>query len=64
MKRPILILPDLEDETVVKLHDFLYEVLDVFEAHYSYQMLRHERNMRHQRPQHAFLELKDDEVPF
>ena len=32
--------PDLDDETVVKLNDFLYEFLDTFEEHYCYQILR------------------------
>ncbi len=41
MDTPLLTPPDLDDETVVKLSNFLYEIVDAFEAHYCYQILRH-----------------------
>lgn len=66
MNIPILTPPNLDDETVVKLNDFLYEILDAFEAHYCYQILRHQRNLRAQRMQtelsNSFED--DDELPF
>lgn len=63
---PLLTPPDLDDETVVKLSDFLYEILDAFEAHYFYQLLRHQRNLRTQRIQTELSSLyeDDDELPF
>lgn len=33
-------LPPLADEAVVEIHDFLFEVLDLFEAHYGDQIHR------------------------
>lgn len=62
---PLLTPPDLDDETVVKLSNFLYEILDAFEAHYFYQILRHQRNLRAQRIQTELSNLyEDDELPF
>jgi hypothetical protein len=57
---PLLTPPDLDDETVIKLNDFLYEILDAFETHYSYQILRHQRNFRTQRMS-AFLKQHQEE---
>lgn len=58
-------LPNLDDETVVKISDFLYELLDAFESHYCYQILRHQRNLRAQRLQENLFEGEDeDELPF
>ncbi len=64
MNKPIT-LPNLDDETVMKISDFLYELLDAFESHYCYQILRHQRNLRTQRLQENLLEGKgEDELPF
>ena len=41
--RPLTItlnLPALDDEAVVELHDFLVEILNLFEAHYGDQIHR------------------------
>lgn len=64
MDRPSLTLPELDDDAIVGLHGFLYEVLHAFEANYSYQILRHEQNLRHGHLQHAFQRVKDGEDPF
>ena len=66
MDTPLLTPPDLDDETVVKLSDFLYEIVDAFEAHYCYQILRHQRNLRTQQIQNELSTLfeEDDEVLF
>lgn len=45
--------PDLDDETAVKLNDFLYELLEAFETHYCHQMRRYQRDLRLQQMQHA-----------
>lgn len=46
MNKLMLTPPKLDDETVVKINDFLYEVLDAFESHYCYQILRYRRTLR------------------
>jgi hypothetical protein len=58
--------PDLDDETIVKLNDFLYELLDTFEEHYCYQILRYQRNLRTQQRENEFRDLfeEEDELPF
>ena len=61
--------PKLDDETAVKINDFLYELLDAFESHYCYQILRHHRNLRAQRMQNIevgglFEDESDEEPPF
>ena len=33
-------LPTLPDEAVVEIHDFLFEILDLFETHYGGQIHR------------------------
>jgi hypothetical protein len=64
MNKPIT-LPNLDDETVVKINDFLYELLDALESHYCYQMLRHQRNLRAQRrEENLFEDEGEDELPF
>lgn len=62
----ILTLPNLDDETVIKLNDFLYELLDAFEEHYCYQILRHQRNLRAQQKENelSYLFEEEDELPF
>ena len=58
-------LPNLDDETVIKISDFLYELLDAFESHYCYQILRHQRNLRAQQLQENLFEGEDEnELPF
>lgn len=33
---PVVIrLPSISDEAVVEIHDFLYDFIDIFEAHYA-----------------------------
>ena len=65
MNTPILTLPKLDDETAAKLNDFLYEILDAFEAHYCYQILRHHRDLRAHRMLNAPSLFEDDEeLPF
>ena len=44
--------PELDDETAVKLNDFLYELLEAFETHYYHQMRRYQRDLRIQQMQH------------
>ncbi len=64
MNEPIT-LPNLDDETVVKISDFLYELLDAFESHYYYQIIRHQRNLRTRRLQESmFEEGSEDALPF
>ncbi len=66
MNKIIVTLPNLDDETVVKVNDFLYELLDIFERHYCYQILRHQRNLRAQQRKNEFRDLfeEEDELPF
>ena len=67
MNTPILTFPDLDDETVVKLNNFLYNLLDAFEGHYCYQMLRYQRDLRAQQREtelRRLFEEEDDELPF
>lgn len=33
-------LPSLPDEAVVEIHDFLFEILELFETHYAHQIQR------------------------
>jgi hypothetical protein len=33
-------MPRLDDETVIQIHDFIHQVLDVFEARYGDQIRR------------------------
>jgi len=33
-------LPPLPDEAVIEIQDFLYEILELFETHYGYQIRR------------------------
>lgn len=58
--------PDLDDETAVKLNDFLYELLDAFEGHYYYQIRRYQRNFRAQQREAEFRDLfeEDDDLSF
>ena len=67
MNKITLTLPNLDDETVIKLNDFLYELLDTFEEHYYYQTLRYQRNLRVQRRENnEFRDLfeEEDDLPF
>jgi hypothetical protein len=66
MDHPILTPPNLDDETVVKLNDFFYELLEAFESHYGYQILRYQRELRAQRMQSKVESLfeDEDEAPF
>ena len=65
MSTPILTPPELDDETASKLNDFLYELLEAFESHYCYQILRHHRNLRAHRMLNASVPFEDDEeLPF
>ena len=66
MNKIIVTLPNLDDETVVKVNDFLYELLDTFEEHYYYQILRYQRNLRAQQRKNEFRDLfeEEDELPF
>jgi|JI9StandDraft_1071089.scaffolds.fasta_scaffold25149_1 hypothetical protein len=52
--------PKLNDEAVESLHNFLYELLDVFESHYYCQLQRYQRHLSRTR----FLEnlIKDEET--
>jgi len=58
--------PDLDDETVVKLNDFLYELLGAFETHYCHQIRRYQRDLRLQRMQNELdnLFVEDEELSF
>jgi hypothetical protein len=41
--RPVMMtiqLPTLPDEAVVEIHDFFFEILDLFETHYGGQIHR------------------------
>jgi hypothetical protein len=66
MNNSILTLPDLDDEAVLKLHDFLYELLEAFESHYSHQIQRYKRDLRIQLLQNELENLfeDDDELSF
>lgn len=57
--------PELDDETVVKLNDFLYELLESFEVHYFHQIRRYQRDLRAQQRQNEEEDLfEDDEFLF
>lgn len=65
MDNLMLTPPDLDDETAVKLNDFLYELLEAFEAHYYHQMRRYHRELRIQRMQNDIENsFDDDELSF
>lgn len=64
MENPFFIPPRFDDETVVKLHDFIYLVLDAFETHYSWQIARHQRNVRLERLHNSPVSLPEDQAPF
>ena len=57
-------LPSLSDEAVVEIHDFLHDVLTVFESRYGDQIHRYYDD----RSQHNLIEtdrnLPDDDPPF
>ena len=57
-------LPPLSDEAVVEIHDFLHDVLAVFESRYGYQIHRYYDD----RSQHNLIEtdrnLPLDDPPF
>jgi hypothetical protein len=44
MDKPVLIieLPELKDEGVVSIHNFLQEFMNAFEAHYFHLLRRHD----------------------
>ena len=58
--------PPLSDEAVVEIQDFLYEFLDIFEAHYAGQIHRfYERRSFHNLAHPDPLSLPpDDDPPF
>ena len=66
MNTLMLTPPELDDETAVKLNDFLYELLEAFETHYCHQIRRYQRDLRVQRVQNELDNLfeKDDELSF
>lgn len=66
MNKPILTLPDLDDEAILKLHDFLYELLEAFETRYSLQIQKYKRDLRIQLLQNELETLfkDDDELSF
>ena len=66
MNGSILVPPSLDDDAVVTLHDFLYELLDSFEVHYGYQLTRYSQSERRQRLNDRSLKLPnpEDGVPF
>lgn len=45
MDKPLLIIemPELSDEAVIGIHQFLEEIREAFESHYFYQMQRYYR---------------------
>ena len=57
-------LPPLSDEAVVEIHDFLHDILTVFESRYGDQIHRYYED----RSQHNFIEtnpnLPADDPPF
>ena len=61
---PELRLPPLSDEAVVEIHDFLHDVLTVFESRYGDQIHRYYDD----RSQHNLIEpdrnLPTDDPPF
>jgi len=57
-------LPTLPDEAVVEIHDFLFEILELFETHYGVQIHRFyehysQKNMDQPKPR-----LPADDPPF
>jgi len=60
MNNHILTPPPLDDETVVTLCEFFYELLAAFESHYTHQIRRHHRNLQAQRMNPEFNHLEDD----
>src|SRR6185437_1281408 len=57
--------PELDDETAVKLNNFLYELLEVFEIHYYHQIRRYHRELRMQQMQNEMeSSFDDDELSF
>ena len=65
--RPVMMtiqLPTLPDEAVVEIHDFLFEILELFETHYGVQIHRFyeyysQKNMDQPKPR-----LPADDPPF
>ncbi len=64
MNYPLVTPPELDDDAVVAVHDFIYEVLDAFEAHYYYQLARHARNTRSKKLQEHWKYQTAEDPPF
>ena len=64
---PVMIrLPPISDEAVVEIHDFLYDFVDLIEAHYAVQIHRfYEDRCFHNLVQpDPEMSLHDDDPPF
>ena len=64
MNTLMLTPPELDDETAVKLNDFLYELLEAFETHYCHQIRRYQRELRTQRMYELSNLFDDDDLSF
>lgn len=65
--RPVEItinLPSLPDEAVVEIQDFLYAVLDLFEAHYGRQIHRFYEDRPYENLVHPDPDMPADNPPF
>lgn len=65
--RPVKItinLPSLSDEASVEIQDFLYAVLDLFEAHYGRQIHRFYEHRSYDNLVHPDPDMPADDPPF
>lgn len=63
MNTLMLTPPELDDETAVKLNNFLYELLEAYETHYYHQIRRYQRELRVQRL-YGLSNSSDDDLSF
>ena len=57
-------LPPLADEAVVEIHDFLYDILHLFETHYGQQIHRFYEDRSHHNLVHPDPHKSTDNPPF
>lgn len=58
----IIEAPELNDQSVAILHNFIYEILDAFETRYYYQL--HKRYNRHSCRMQSRIKSTESQDPF
>lgn len=57
-------LPALDDEAAVQIHDFLFDILDLFEAHYGHQIDRFYEDRSYNNLVHSDPHKSTEDPPF